>query len=57
MTVETKFGWVLNGPGTGFEASTNLTFEIEHAHVLFLNIKQSARKKNINFNVNRFWDL
>ena len=54
MTVETKFGWVSNGPGTGFEVSTNLTFEIEHAHVLFLNTKQSVRKKNINFNVNRF---
>ena len=26
-------------------------------HVLFLNTDQSVRNENINFNVNRFWDL
>ena len=57
VAVETKFGWVLNGPVTSFEASTNLTFESEHSHVLFLNTDQSVRNGNINFNVNRFWDL
>ena len=48
---------VLNGPVTSFEASTNLTFESEHLHVLFLNTDQSVRNENINFSVNRFWDL
>ena len=57
MAVETKFGWVLNGPVTSFEASTNLTFESEYLHVLFLNTDQPVRNENINFNVNRFWDL
>ena len=47
MTVETKFGWVLNGLGIGLEASANLTFEIEDAHVLFLNTKQSVKKKTL----------
>ena len=55
--VETKFGWVLNRPVTSFEASTNSTFENEYSHVLFLNTDQSVRNENINFNVNRFWDL
>ena len=57
LAVETKFGWVLNGPVTSFEASTNLTFESEYLHVLFLNTDQPVRNKNINFNVNRLWDL
>ena len=26
-------------------------------HVLFLNTDQSVRNENINFSVNRFWDL
>ena len=57
VDVETKFGCVLNGPVTGFEASTNLTFETEHSHVLPLNTEQSVRNENVDFNVNRFWDL
>ena len=57
VAVETKFGWVLNGPVTSFKASINLTFESEHSHVLFLNTDQTVRNKNINFNVHRFWDL
>ena len=55
--METKFGWALNGPVTSSEASTNLTFESEYSHVLFLNSDRSVRNENINFNVNRFWDL
>ena len=55
--METKFGWISNGPVIIFEACTNLTFEGEHSHVLFLNTDQSVTNKNINFNVNRFWDL
>ena len=55
--METKFGWILNGPVTTFEASTNLTFESELSHVLFLNTGQSVRNENINFNVSHFWDL
>ena len=57
MAVKTKFGWVLNGAVTTFEASANLTFESEHSHVLFLNTDQFVRNETINFNVNRFWDL
>ena len=37
VAVKTKFGWVLNGQVTIFEASTNLTFESEYLHILFLN--------------------
>ena len=57
MTVKTKFGWVLNGPVISFETSTNLTFESEHSHVLFLNTDQCVRNENFNFYLNRFWDL
>ena len=51
VTVETKLGWVLNGPVTSFEVSTNLTSESEYSHILFLNADQSVRIENINFNV------
>ena len=54
MAKETKFGWVLNGLVTSFKVSTNFTFESEHSHVFFLNIDQSVRNENINFNVNCF---
>ena len=57
VAVESKFGWVLKGPVTSFEVSTNLTFESEYSHVLFLNTDQSVRNENINFNMNRSWDL
>ena len=57
VVVETKFAWVLNGPVTSFEICTLLTFESEYSHVLLLNTDQSVKNKNINFNVNRFWDL
>ena len=55
--METRFGWILNGPVTNFELSTNLTFESEQSHVLFLDTDQSVRNENINFNMNRLWDL
>ena len=51
VTVETKLGWVLNGPVTSFEVSKNLTSESEYSHILFLNTDQSVRIENINFNV------
>ena len=57
MAVETKFAWVLNGSVTSFEISTILRFESVYSHVLLLNNDQSVRNENINFNVNRFWDL
>ena len=41
----------------GFETPTNLIFEREYSHVLFLNTDQSVRNENINFNANCFWDL
>ena len=52
-----SIGWVLNDLVTSFEASTNLTFESECLHFLFLNNDQSVRNENNNFNVNRLWDL
>ena len=57
VAVEAKFGWVLKGLVTSFETSTNLTFESEYSHLLFLNTDQSVRNENINFNLNHFWDL
>ena len=57
VAVESKFGWVLNGPVTSFETSTNLIFDSEHLHLLFLNTDHSVRIENVNFNVNRLWDL
>ena len=57
VVVENQFGWVLNGPVTSFKTSTHLTFESEDSHVLFLNFYQSVGNENINFNMNRFWDL
>ena len=43
MTVETKFGWVLNEQATSFEPPTNITLEKERWHVLFLNTDQSVK--------------
>ena len=51
QTFPIELGWVLNGPVTSFEVSTNLTSESEYSHILFLNTDQSVRIENINFNV------
>ena len=57
--VETRFGWVLNGP-VNSEKTASANINIVHetsSHVLFVNSQKSTEAGNLEKELNRFWDL
>ena len=60
MGVETKFGWVLNGPvkdGKNNDTS-NMNFVSElSSHVLFVNSEPKSENLDLENKLDRFWDL
>ena len=56
--VESKFGWLLNGPVPKQQSvSTNLSFANENSsHVLFCNAQNSV-DNHLDKQLHRFWDL
>ena len=58
LGVESKFGWLLNGPiPKQWSVSTNLSFAIENSsQVLFCNA-QNSMDNHLDKELHRFWDL
>ena len=57
VTVETVFGWILNGPvaNNSVDSSTNLN--VWESHVFFLNSAVPHNFKNLDNKLSNFWDL
>ena len=58
--VETRFGWVLNGPVKGGENNdtSNMNFVSElSSHVLFVNSEPKCGNLDLENKLDRFWDL
>ena len=60
MEVETKFGWVLNGPLKGEDVNglSNRNFVSEvSSHILLINSDQKSEFLGLENKLDRFWDL
>lgn len=57
--IETKLGWVFNGPIQDKECpSAHVNFASElSSHALFVNSKSEPESSELEQNLNRFWDL
>ena len=57
VTVETVFGWLLNGPVANKSVDSSTNLNISESHVLFLNSAMSHNFNNLDNKLRNFGDL